>query len=136
MANRWIFKSEPSTYSFDQLLHDRETRWDGVRNAAALIHIRAMRSGDLAMIYHSGAEKAIVGLATVTSDPHPDPDAGDPRWAVVTLHADRALATPVPLAAIKADPLFADLGLVRISRLSVMPVAAAQWRRLLAMGGR
>ena len=136
MANRWILKSEPSTYSFAQLLHDGETVWDGVRNAAALIHIRTMRAGDLAMIYHSGAEKAIVGLATVSSDPYPDPAAGDPRWAVVELRADRALATPVPLAAIKADPAFAQLGLVRISRLSVMPVTAVQWRRLLAMGGR
>ncbi len=136
MANRWILKSEPSTYSFDQLLADRETVWDGVRNAAALIHIRAMRRGDLALIYHSGAEKAVVGLATVASDPYPDPAAGDPRWAVVRLRADRALATPVPLAAIKAEPLFADLGLVRISRLSVMPVTAPQWRRLLALGAR
>ncbi len=136
MANRWILKSEPSTYSFDQLLADRETVWDGVRNAAALIHIRAMRQGDLALIYHSGAEKAVVGLAIVASDPYPDPAAGDPRWAVVRLRADRALATPVPLAAIKAEPLFADLGLVRISRLSVMPVTAPQWRRLLALGAR
>ncbi|MCL4866561.1 MAG: EVE domain-containing protein, partial [Gemmatimonadales bacterium] len=99
-------------------------------------HIRAMRRGDLALIYHSGAEKAVVGLATVASDPYPDPAAGDPRWAVVRLRADRALATPVPLAAIKAEPLFADLGLVRISRLSVMPVTAPQWRRLLALGAR
>lgn len=136
MPNRWILKSEPSTYSFEQLLADRETVWDGVRNAAALIHIRAMRQGDLAMIYHSGAEKAAVGLATVASDPYPDPTAGDPRWAVVRLRADRALATPIPLAVIKADPAFADLGLVRISRLSVMPVTAVQWRRLLSLGAR
>lgn len=136
MANRWILKSEPSTYSYGDLLRDRRTVWDGVRNAAALIHIRAMRRGDLAMIYHSGAEKTIVGLAKVSGDPYPDPTADDPRWAVVELTADRALATPVPLAELKADPLFADLGLVRISRLSVMPVSAAQWRRILSLGGR
>ncbi|MDZ4672952.1 MAG: EVE domain-containing protein [Gemmatimonadota bacterium] len=136
MANRWILKSEPSTYSHGDLLRDRSTVWDGVRNAAALIHIRAMSRGDLAMIYHSGAEKAVIGLATVASDPYPDPTAGDPRWAVVKLAADRALAAPVALATIKADPAFADLGLVRISRLSVMPVSATQWRRILSLGER
>jgi predicted RNA-binding protein with PUA-like domain len=136
MANRWLLKSEPSTYSFADLLRDRETVWDGVRNAAALIHIRAMREGDLALIYHSGSDKAVVGLATIASDPYPDPDTGDPRWAVVKIAADRALPSPVSLATIKADSAFAMLGLVRISRLSVMPVTAAEWRRLLSLGGR
>jgi len=135
MANRWILKSEPSTYSFDDLLQDRRTAWDGVRNAAALIHLRAMRRGDAVLVYHSGAEKAVVGVARVARDPYPDPGAQDPRLVAVDLEADRRLARPVTLAALKAESLFADLGLVRISRLSVMPVGAAQWRRILALGG-
>jgi len=135
MANRWILKTEPTTYSFSDLVRDRSTVWDGVRNAAALIHLRAMRQGDHALIYHSGDDKAVIGQATIAGDPFPDPDAGDPRWVVVRLAAGAALPRPVPLAAIKAEPLFADLGLVRISRLSVMPVSAPQWRRLLALGG-
>lgn len=136
MPNRWILKSEPTTYSHADLTREGTTVWDGVRNAAALIHLRAMRRGDQVMVYHSGAEKAVVGLATVASDPYPDPAAGDPRWAVVQLAAGPALASPVPLAALKADPAFADLGLVRISRLSVMPVSAAQWRRIRSLGER
>jgi len=135
MPNRWILKSEPTTYSFADLRRDRKTTWDGVRNAAALIHLRAMRRGDEVLIYHSGAEKAVVGMARLTSDPYPDPAAGDPRYVVVDLVPDQPLPRPVPLAALKAEPLFADLGLVRISRLSVMPVAAAQWRRILSLGG-
>lgn len=135
MASRWILKSEPSTYSFDDLLRDRRAVWDGVRNAAALIHLRAMRRGDGVLVYHSGAERAVVGLARVDRDPFPDPAAGDPRFVAVGLEADQRLSRPVPLAALKAEPLFADLGLVRISRLSVMPVTAAQWRRILALGG-
>jgi len=136
MANCWILKSEPSTYSFGDLLRDQTTTWDGIRNPAALLHLRAVRQGDPVMIYHSGTERAVVGLATVASDPYPDPTADDARRVVVKLSADRALPRPVPLAAIKADPAFADLGLVRISRLSVMPVSPAQWRRLLAIGHR
>lgn len=136
MANRWILKTEPTTCSFADLLRDRRTAWEGVRNAAALIHLRAMRRGDEALVYHSGAEKALVGVARIASDPYPDPAAGDPRRVMVDLEPVRALRRPVSLAALKAEPLFADLGLVRISRLSVMPVSAAQWRRLLDLGGR
>lgn len=136
MANRWILKSEPTTYSHADLTREGATVWDGVRNAAALIHLRAMRRGDEVMIYHSGADKAVVGQATVASDPYPDPAAGDPRWVVVRLAAGPAFSSPVPLAALKADATFADLGLVRISRLSVMPVSAAQWRRIRALGDR
>jgi predicted RNA-binding protein with PUA-like domain len=135
MASRWILKTEPTTYSFRDLVRDRTTVWDGVRNAAALIHLRAMRQGDPVLIYHSGAERAVVGQAVVAGEPHPDPSAGDPRWTVVRVAAGAALPRPVPLATIKAEPLFADLGLVRISRLSIMPVSAPQWRRLLALGG-
>lgn len=135
MPSRWILKSEPTTYSFADLRRDRKTTWDGVRNAAALIHLRAMRRGDEVLVYHSGAEKAVVGLARVASDPYPDPVLDDPRYVVVDLVPGPPLPRPVPLAALRAEPLFADLGLVRISRLSVMPVAAAQWRRILGLGG-
>jgi predicted RNA-binding protein with PUA-like domain len=131
----WIVKSEPSTYSFGQLQEDGRTRWDGVRNAQALINIRAMKKGDLALFYHTGGEKALVGLARVASAPYPDPAAGDPRLAVVDLAPERALPRPVALAEIKAEETLADLLLVRHSRLSVIPVSAAHWRRLLQLAG-
>lgn len=135
MPGYWIVKSEPSTYSFGQLQEDGRTRWDGVRNAQALINIRAMKKGDLALFYHTGGEKALVGLARVASAPYPDPAAGDPRLAVVDLAPERALPKPVALAEIKAEETLADLLLVRHSRLSVIPVSAAHWRRLLQLAG-
>jgi predicted RNA-binding protein with PUA-like domain len=135
VPNHWILKTDTDTYTFDDLVRDRRTVWDGITNALALKHLRAMAKGDLAMIYHSGDQKAIVGLATIASGPYPDPKAGDPRLVVVDLQAGKRLPSPVSLAAIKADPAFADLGLVRMSRLSVIPAPPAQWRRLLAMAG-
>jgi predicted RNA-binding protein with PUA-like domain len=136
MPNRWLMKTEPSTYAFADLLREGRTTWDGVSSPAALIHLRAMRKGEEVLIYHSGDERAVVGLARLASDPYPDPGLGDPRRVVVDLVPLRALARPVPLSTIKADRRFADLALVRISRLSVMPVAGAQWDRLLELGGR
>jgi predicted RNA-binding protein with PUA-like domain len=135
MPNYWILKTDADTYDFDRLARERRTVWDGVSNALALKHIRAMAKGDSALIYHSGDEKALVGLARIASDPYADPKSDDPRLAVVDIEAGEPLARPVPLSAIKADPAFADLGLVRMSRLSVIPVPAAQWKRLLGMGG-
>ena len=135
MANYWILKTDADTYAFDQLARERRAVWDGVSNSLALKHIRSMRKGDQALIYHSGDEKALVGLARIASDPYPDPKAGDPRLAVVDVEAGERLARPVTLAAVKADPAFADLGLVRMSRLSVIPVPPEQWQRLLEMGG-
>ena len=135
MANYWILKTDADTYAFDQLARERRAVWDGVSNSLALKHIRSMRKGDQALIYHSGDEKALVGLARIASDPYPDPKAGDPRLAVVDVQAGERLARPVTLAAVKADPAFADLGLVRMSRLSVIPVPTEQWQRLLEMGG-
>ena len=132
----WILKTEPSTYSFDQLEAEGRTTWDGVKNAQALIHIRAMKRGDQLLIYHSGDGKALVGLARVASDPYPDPGTDDARFAVMDVEPVRRLASPVPLARIKADPVFAELALVRQGRLSVMPVAPEQWRRLLALAGQ
>lgn len=135
MAGRWIVKSEPSTYAFADLVRDGRTVWDGIRNAQALIHLRSMRKGDPVLFYHTGGEKAIVGIARVAADPYPDPEGSDARLAVVDLVPDKPLKRPVSLTAIKADPSFATLGLVRHSRLSVIPVPAEQWKKLLEAGG-
>ena len=135
MAGYWILKTDADTYPFDQLARERRAVWDGVTNALALKHIRSMKQGDRAFIYHSGDEKALVGLARVASAPYADPKAGDPKLAVVDIEAGERLRSPITLAAVKADPAFADLGLVRMSRLSVIPVPAPQWKRLLDLGG-
>jgi len=133
MANSWLLKTEPSTYSFDDLVRDKRTTWDGVSNPVALKHLRTMRKGDQAFVYHTGSEKAIVGIARIAGDPRPDPKLDDPRLVVVELEPVRPLRKPVPLAAVKADRRFADFELVRISRLSVMPVPPDTWKALLAM---
>lgn len=135
-AQYWILKTEPSTYSFEQLVRDTRTRWDGISNAQALIHLRSMKAGDPALIYHSGDGKALIGLARVVKPAYPDPAADDPKLVVVDIEADRPLAREVPLAEIKADPAFAQLALVRQPRLSVVPVSAEQWKRLVAMGSK
>jgi predicted RNA-binding protein with PUA-like domain len=131
--NRWILKTDSEVYPFDQLERERQAVWDGVSNPVALRHIRGMAPGDPLLIYHSGARKEIVGLARVRSNPYPDPK--DPKLAVVDIEVDRRLPRTVSLAEIKADTAFADLGLVRAPRLSVMPVPEAQWNKLLAMAG-
>jgi predicted RNA-binding protein with PUA-like domain len=133
VANYWILKTDADTYAFDQLARERRAVWDGVSNALALKHIRSMRKGDQTFIYHSGEDKALVGLARIVSDPYPDPK--DPKLVVVDVEAGERLPRPVPLSAVKADPAFAELGLVRMSRLSVIPVPDALWKRLLQMGG-
>lgn len=132
MAN-WLLKTEPSTYSFDDLVRDKRTTWDGVSNPVALKHLRAMRKGDQAFVYHTGVEKAIVGLARIASDPFPDPKLDEASRVVIDLEPGRALRKPVTLAAVKADRRFAEFALVRISRLSVMPVSPDQWKHILAM---
>ena len=135
MPNYWIVKTEPSTYSFDQLERDATTVWDGVRNNLALKHLREMKRGDRVLVYHSGEEKAVVGLAEVAAKAYPDPKQKDPKLVVVDLKAAGRLPRPVPLAEIKQEPAFADLALVRIGRLSVAPASAEQFKRLLKMGG-
>jgi predicted RNA-binding protein with PUA-like domain len=132
----WILKTEPSTYSFADLVRARTTVWDGVKNPLALKHLRAMAPGDEVLIYHTGSEKAAVGLARVTKRAYPDPRKRDPKLVVVELRAGTSLAAPVPLAAIRADPVFRDLALVRMPRLSVVPATPAQWKRLLHLAGR
>ena len=131
----WILKTDADTYPFEQLERERRAVWDGVTNALALKHIRSMAPGDEALIYHSNVGKELVGLARIVSAPYPDPKRQDPKLVVVDLEAGRRLARPVPLAAVKADPHFSDLGLVRMSRLSVIPVPAEQWKKLLSMAG-
>lgn len=131
----WILKTEPSTYAFADLLREGRTVWDGVANAQALIHLRAMQPGDEALIYHSGDERAAVGLARIASAAYPDPQLDDPKRAVVDVEVARRLRQPVTLAAIKADGRFAQLALVRQGRLSVAPVNAEQWQALLQLAG-
>ncbi len=122
MAGIWLIKSEPSTYSFADLQLAGSTRWDGVSNAAALIHMRGMRNGDEALFYHSGDQRAIVGIVRIASDPYPDPGLQDPRRVVVDLIPIRSLDHPISLKSIKASRRLAKFPLVKISRLSVMPV--------------
>jgi predicted RNA-binding protein with PUA-like domain len=133
MSNYWLLKSEPSVYSFDDLLKDGKTVWDGVTNNAALKNIRGMQKGDLAIIYHSGDEKAMIGLAEIVSAAYPDPRQNDPKLVVVEIKAGKRLKRSVPLAEIKAEKSLADFALVRISRLSVMPVSAKHWEKLMKM---
>ena len=123
----WVVKTEPSTYSYDDLAREGTTVWDGVKNPVAVKHLRAMQPGDEVMLYHTGDEKAIVGLAKVVAQ---DPTLGLPK-----IKADRPVARPVTLAAIKADKTFADLALVRQGRLSVLPVPPPQFQKLLRMCG-
>lgn len=134
MAN-WLLKSEPNDYSYSDLKRDRKTVWDGVKNNLALKHMRSVRKGDQAFIYHTGKERSVVGIAKVVSDPYPDPERDEERLVVFDVRAQRQLPTPVPLADIKADDRFADFALSRNPRLSVMPVCAAHWKRIVRMGG-
>lgn len=131
----WLCKTEPGEYGYDDLERAGTDVWDDVRNFTALRHMRAMQPGDLALIYHSGRERAIVGVAEVVSEPRPDPDAGDERIVVVDVRARSRLPRPVTLAEIKAHPAFADWELVRIPRLSVMPVSKERWRLIMEMAG-
>lgn len=133
MPNYWLLKTEPSTYSYADLERDRRTTWDGVANALALKHLRAMKTGDRAFIYHTGAEKQIVGIAEIVTDPHPDLRADNPKLVVVDLKPQERLNRGVTLAEIKSRKEFADFELVRMGRLSVMPVSVARWKRLLAL---
>ena len=129
----WLVKTEPSTYSYEDLARQGRAVWDGVANVVALKHLRGMAPGDDVLVYHTGDVKAAVGLAKVVSAPYPDPKAKDAKLTVVDLEAVRPLARPVTLAEVKADPEFADFALVRQGRLSVMPVPPALWKRLLAL---
>lgn len=128
MPNRWLFKTEPDNYAYADLERDGHTVWDGLGNALALIHLRQCKPGDLAFIYHTGKERAIVGIAKVISDPYPDPKRDDPKRTVVDVEAVQRLPRPVTLQEIKADDTFADWQLVTHGRLGAMPVTATHWK--------
>ncbi len=131
----WLLKSEPEAYSFADLVRDRLTAWTGVRNAQARNNLLQMQAGDEILIYHSVSEKAVVGRALVAAPAVPDATApAGSGWVSVDIQAAAALPLPVPLAAIKADDRLADIGLVRQSRLSVVPLTPAEFRALLALG--
>ena len=128
----WLMKSEPGTYSWADLVRDGRTDWDGVRNPAARLHLRAMKAGDEAFFYHSGDERAVVGIMRVAGEA--EPDGPDGAWAKVPVEPVRGLA-PVTLKAIKAEPALAAMELIRQSRLSVSPVRDAEWAAILDMTG-
>ena len=132
----WLLKTEPDCYSWDDLSRDKKTAWDGVTNALALKHIRSMKKGDLALVYHTGDERACVGVAEVRSKPYPDPKADDERLAVVDVKIKLKLDNPVPLAVIRADKAFDGFDLIRNSRLSVVPVPEAMWKRILDLAAK
>lgn len=128
----WLMKSEPGSYSWADLVRDGATEWDGVRNPAARLHLRAMNRGDEAFFYHSGDERSIIGIMRVTREGAPDPK--DPNWVSVAVEPVRPLARPVTLKQIKSDPRVLKMELVRQSRLSVSPVRDEEWEAILALG--
>lgn len=129
----WLFKEEPGSYSFADLQRDKSTTWEGVTNALAQKHLRAVKKGDRVFFYHTGDEKAVVGIMEVTADPQPAANDETGKLVAVTVKPMKAMKTPVTLAAIKADEAFADWELVRQGRLSVMPVPAALWKKIEEM---
>jgi predicted RNA-binding protein with PUA-like domain len=126
----WLLKTEPSEFSWSDLQRAKKATWDGVTNALALKHIRTMKKGDLALIYHTGDERAAVGVAEIVSAPYADAKAGDEKIVVVDLKAKKALPKPVGLDVMKSDKAFAGFDLLRIGRLSVVPVPPAMWKRI------
>jgi len=135
VPNYWLVKTEPTTYSYDDLERAATAVWDGVKNPVALRNLRAMHPGDQVLVYHTGDEKAVVGWATVVSSPYTDPKKKDAKLVVIDLKAHRRLPQAVTLAQIKADKTFADLPIVRQGRLSVSPVTAPQWKKILQLAG-
>lgn len=131
----WLIKSEPSTYSWDQLVKDKQTFWDGVRNYAARNNLKAMKKGDELFFYHSNEGVEIVGIAKVAKEFYQDPTTDDSTWVVVDVKPVRKLKNPVSLALIKADKRLADMALVRLGRLSVQPVTEKEWQIVLELAG-
>ena len=132
----FLFKTEPGEYAFADLEREKQTVWSGIKNPTALIHLRTVRKGDRVVIYHSGKDKAAVGTAVAESDPYPDPKLGDPKRVVLDLKPVRALARRVAIAEFRADPVLKQTELIRITRLSVMPLTAAQFDRVLDLSKR
>ena len=132
----WLLKTEPTAYSFADLEKDGKTVWSGISNATALIHLRSVKQGDTLVIYHTGGERQAVGLARAASGPYADPALGDPKRVVIDVVPGKALAATVTLEQFKADSLLAKSDLVRIGRLSVVPLTAEQLARVLKLAGR
>ena len=131
----WLLKSEPSSYAWEQLVKDGRTHWNGVRNFQAAKNLKSMKRGDQAFFYHSGEDRAIVGTCEIVKEAYPDPSDPEGRFVMVDVKALKPVKTPVTLAAIKAEPKLKDLALVRQSRLSVVPVADAEWKIIAKMAG-
>lgn len=130
--DHWLMKSEPGSYSWDDLVRDGRTEWDGVRNPTARLHLKSMKPGDEAFFYHSGDERQVVGIMRVTREAQPDPK--DPAWVSVEVEPVRPFG-PVTLKQVKAEPKLAKMEMIRLSRLSVSPVRDDEWQSILAMGG-
>jgi predicted RNA-binding protein with PUA-like domain len=135
MSSYWLVKSEPDSFSWDQMVANRVEPWTGVRNHTAKNNLKAMQVGDLAFFYHSNVGKLIVGIVKVKREAYPDPTAERGDWVAVDMQAVRPMPKPVSLTEIKADPEFGDFALVRLSRLSVVPVSKTHWDRICRMGG-
>ena len=133
MPNHWLFKTEPSVYSFQQLQKDRKTVWDGVANNLALKNLKDIKKGDLIFIYHTGDERQAIGIARALGGAYPDPSKKDPKLLVVDVEAVKPLPSPVTLAEVKADKQLAKFDLVRNSRLSIMKVTDEQWEIMEGM---
>jgi predicted RNA-binding protein with PUA-like domain len=133
---RWLVKEEPDHYNFDSLVRDGSTCWSGVKNPLAQKYLRSIRKGDRIFYYHTGKEKAVVAIARAATDAYTDPKDKTGKMAVVDVVPETKLPRPVTLAEIKADPAFASFPLVRISRLSVMPVTEAEWKRIESISKR
>jgi len=131
----WLIKSEPEVYSWDQLNKDKHTRWDGIRNYAARLHLRSMKKGDEIFFYHSNKGTEIVGIATVLKEAYPDPTSEDPAWFAIDIKPLKKLKQTVTLDQIKKEKKLAGMALVRISRLSVQPVSESEWQIIMKMGG-
>ena len=130
----WLVKQEPEKYPWAQFVKDKGTYWDGVRNYQARNNLRTMKKGDLVMYYHSVSEKAVVGVAKVTTEAYPDPTAKEGGWSVVDLKPVKAMVESVTLEQIKTDPKLVEIALIKQSRLSVMPLRAAEFKRILQLG--
>jgi predicted RNA-binding protein with PUA-like domain len=133
-AQHWLVKQEPESYSWSDFVRDKQTAWEGVRNYTARNNLKAMHPGDEVLFYATGESKSVVGIAEVSKAAFPDQTADEPGWVAVELKAVRALPHPVTLAQIKADPAFAEIALVRQGRLSVMPLPAEAFERIVKLG--
>jgi len=132
----WLFKEEPSSYNFEEFTKDGRTVWAGVKNPLAQKHLRSIRKGDRIFYYHTGNERAVVGIAKAAGNAYPDPGDPEGKRVAVDMVPEKRLPKSVPLAAIKSDKAFAEFPLVRIGRLSVMPVSDVEWSRILKLAGK